>query len=192
MKPLVSIVLLFVAVCFFPILASEREVPFDTYVSRTGSAIVRSEEAGRIESEDAKIIVTVLEVAGCCHDPVQYMRGIRIELIDSRIARTVFLEESDIEPVLRAVTRFDDELGEGHFPVLKPGQQSSCHGAGEFWDPKPPYDIFGVDYCVETGWTGLALRVGSFDHHRFEFPHYRPADLARVLDQALGVLDKSN
>lgn len=161
----------------------------------SGNTLVSSTEIGSIGSDSAKLVITTLVVESCCDNPVQQRRGIRIELIDDATIQNVYIEQKDIEPIMRAVEYLQAELNAGHSPVHEqdpnlvgdPNQISSCHGRGEFWFGEPPFDQFMVDYCAAAAWSGLSILVFSAKH-RFSFPNYRPEDLARILDQALTAL----
>ncbi len=172
-------------------LKAEGELyPFATNAEYPHNEIVWSMQAGKIKSAQANALITALTVEACCGDSVQQMRGLRIELHDDNKATTLYLEEKDIKPILRVVLGLDQGIEAGNVPVLIPGQQSSCHGMGEFWNPKPPFHRFMIDYCAMTGWLGLSIQVHS-PLHRFNFPNHRPAEFARILDHGLNLLKAS-
>ena len=195
MRTFISVCLLLVTTVLSPGLGAEEPVPFDAYVGRTGSTTVWSAEVGRIQSETAELVVVALVVESCCEEAVQQRRGIRIELIDQTTAHNLYIEQHDIPSVVRAVEGLESEINAGLIQVGKlvpnpgadPDRISSCHGRGEFWFAKPPFDQFMVDYCAAARWAGLSMLIHSAKH-RFNFPDRRPADLVRVLAQALATL----
>jgi hypothetical protein len=174
---------------------TERSIPFEAYVARTGSTPISSTEVGRIGSARAELVITTLVVDGRCEDPVQQRRGIRIALIDDTTAQNLYIEQKDIGSILHAVENLEAELDAGQSPVYEqepnslvdPDQISSCRGRGEFRFGDPPFGQFTVDYCAAAAWTGLSILVFAAEH-RFSFPDYRPNDLARILGQALTAL----
>lgn len=144
----------------------------------------------------AELVVVALAVDGCCEDRAQQRRGVRIELTDQTIAESVYIEQKDIGLIARAVEGLERELVAGHLPVVDPrelgpgadlDQISACHGRGEFRFAESPFDQFMVDYCAAARWSGLSIFVSSVEH-RFNFPGLRPADLVRLLEQALVTL----
>ncbi len=82
---------------------ASSEVPLqptslETFVGRPTARIGWAQPEGRLESAQARVLVTAFVVEDAV-EPSQRMRGARIDLVEGRTTERVYLDESALEPV---------------------------------------------------------------------------------------------
>jgi hypothetical protein len=177
------------AVLVSPATASS-EVPLqptslETFVGRPTARIVWAKPAGRVDSAQARVLVTTFVVEDAI-EPAQRMRGARIDLIDGRTTERVYLDESALEPVMNALNVIDGEIA--WYRATPDGTPYRCLGAGEFWHPDVRLHTLNAEYCITPKYSGFVL--SAYTAPQFRLPDRRPAEVADVLSRAIADLKR--
>ena len=177
------------AVLVSPATASANsEIPLqptnlETFVGRPTARIVWAQPEGRVDSAQARVLVTAFVVEDAV-EPSQRMRGARIDLVDGRTTERVYLEESALEPVKNALNLIEGEIA--WFRAAPDATPYRCHGAAAFWRPDVRVHTLNAEYCITPNYSGFVL--SAYTAPLFRLPDRRPAELANVLSRAIADL----
>ena len=171
--------------------ATEADV-FRAYVESDEVETVWQKEAGRVESSDSSVVVSVISATSSSHE-VSAMRGVRLDVSNrAGVSKVVYVPEDYVEKLAGTIARLDRELsyGESAKSEHREPRTHGCQGAAEFCcNPQPPYELFRIDYCWAGRGPGFVLVTQTGKWREFEFPGYRPAEFSRVLDKAMAALE---
>lgn len=165
---------------------SLRPTSLETFVGRPTARIVWAHREGRVDSAQARVLVTTFAVEDAV-EPSQRMRGARIDLVDGRTAERVYLDESALETVMNALNVIDGEIA--WYRATPDTTPYRCLGAGEFWHPDVRLHTLNAEYCITPKYSGFVL--SAFTAPQFRLPDRRPAELADVLSRAIADLKRS-
>ncbi len=156
--------------------ASQLEA-FRRFAETSTAQVIWSQEAGRIDSDRARAVVTALtvEVTGKRN---RRMRGIRIDLTEGDRGGRIYTREEHLNRAING-------LGEvAKFPSESPSEDCDtpdrCHGSELFWMQQA--HGFAASECTLGSlddWVGLVVH----DHQQgnFHFTDKEAADFAKVL-----------
>jgi hypothetical protein len=171
--------------CVLPtaVLAQPAGVPEPTqlelWLTHPGTRITSSEEVGRIQSTDARAVITALVIENAQIETNQ-LRGIRIDLSDGLSSDRVFVDEGDLVqlrnelgPISCGVTRMRNEQGVPH----------RVHGTGRCRPSQTIPQAYCPGYYIGPETEGL--RLSTFSGHTFSFPSQLPSALADAFGRAM-------
>jgi hypothetical protein len=138
----------------------------EAFAGQATAQVTWSKEVGRIESAEARVVVTALVVKDEMQ-PRRRMRGIRIELAGPNATDRVYLAEPELEVVKKAlegiesgIDSFRNERGDAPLRYL---------GACELWQPRPTVHTLSAAYFIAPDSSGLSL-AGSLITDRLSCP----------------------
>ena len=152
----------------------------EAFASLPTAHITWSKEVGRLERPEARAVVTALVV----DDPLQpphRRRGIRIELSNQMARDQVYIEDTELETVKKAL----DKIASGIVEFRnEPGSSPLMYlGACELRQPYPTVHTLDAAYYITSASSGLSL--SAFKSQEFRFSGYGPSRLAAVIARAM-------
>jgi hypothetical protein len=157
--------------------ASLQPTKFEAFAMQPTAQVTWSKEVGQIESPEARVIAAALVV----EDKDQRMCGIRIDLANHKDRDQVYLEETRLEAVKRALEEIDSEIES--FRKEPDPTPYRYYGAAEFWHPQLRVHTLNAAYYIAPDSSGLSL--SAYKEQQFRFPDHRPSELARLISQAM-------
>ena len=154
-------------------------VEMELFSTRPSAHVTWSKEVERINSDQAKAVITALIVEDGGQTPRQ-MRGIRIDLASQDIKDQVYVSEAFLERLINAL----DEISAGMGSFLsRPGGSSRCFGSAAFLSAfREGAHVFHASQCsMRDGWFGLSVSTGAA---AFRFSGLDPAPFASAIARA--------
>jgi len=159
---------------------SLQPTPLEAFAGQPSAQVTWSKEVGRIESAEARVVVTALVVEDAVQPPHR-MRGIRIELTNQNATDQVYLDEAKLEAMKKALEEiesgiegFRNERGDGPLRYL---------GACELRQSRPTVHTLSAAYYIAPDSSGLSL--SAFKGQQFRFPNHRPSELAEAIGRVM-------
>lgn len=152
----------------------------EAFAGQGTARVTWSKEAGRIESDEARVVVTALIVENAAQSDKR-MRGIRIDLTNQNESDQVYLEEAKLEAVKKALEEIESGI-----ETFRKEPASSAHtylGAAEFWHPHLNVHTLNAAYYIAPDSSGLSL--SAYRDQGFRFPGHRPSELAKAISRAM-------
>jgi hypothetical protein len=109
------------------------------------------------------------------------MRGIRIELVNQMARDQVYIEDTELEAVKKALDKIASEIE--HFRSEPRSSPLMYLGACELRQPYPTVHTLDAAYYIASDSSGLSL--SAFKEQEFRFPGYSPSRLAAVIGRAM-------
>lgn len=159
----------------------------EAFAKQPAARVTWSKEVGRIDSVEARVVVTTLIVEDAGQTPHQ-MRGIRFDLVNQNATDQVYLEEAKLEAVRKAL-----EDIESCTESYRKGPESAPYtylGAEEFWHPNVRVHTINAAYYIAPDSSGLSL--SAYKGQQFRFPNHRAAELADAISRAMQELKVGN
>jgi len=139
-----------------------------------------SEEIGRVSGDEATVIITALSIEDVA-SPGHRMRGIRIDLANRTARDHVFIEENELQSILRALREIENEIDSlRKEPADAPYQYQ---GAAYFWRPHQRVHTLNAAFYIAPDSSGLA--ISAYKQEEYRFPNHRPAELAALIERAM-------
>ena len=157
----------------------------EAFAGHATAQVTWSKEVGQIESGEARVTITALMIKDAVHTP-QRMCGIRLDLANRKASDQVYLEAAKLEAVRKALEEI--ESGIGTFRKEPAGSPYRYLGAAEFWHPHLKVHTLNAAYYIAPDSSGLSL--SAYKDEGFKFPDHRPSELAKVIDVAMGELQR--
>jgi hypothetical protein len=153
--------------------ASQLEA-LEKFAKNPTARVTWSKEVGRIDTGQAKAVVTVLVVEDLAQTPHQ-MRGVIISLMDQHVEDEVYVGEEFLERLIKA-------LNDIRFFSTSSGS-SRCSGSDAFLSAfREGAHVFHASQCsMADGWAGLSVATGR---ETFRFTSQNPAAFARTIARA--------
>lgn len=155
----------------------------EAFAGRPTARVTWSKEVGRIDSNEARVVVTALIIEDTVQPPHR-MRGIRIDLANQSAKDQVYLEESTLELVKRALGEI--ESGIESFRKEPASAPYRYRGACELWQPRPTVHTLSAAYYIAPDSSGLSLT--AFKGQEFRFPDHKPSELTEAISRAMNDL----
>jgi hypothetical protein len=152
----------------------------EAFAGQPTAQVTWSREVGRIDSNEARVVVTALIVENAAQSDKR-MRGIRIDLTNQNESDHVYLEEAKLEAVKKALEEIESGI-----ETFRKEPASSPHtylGAAEFWHPHLKVHTLNAAYYIAPDSSGLSL--SAYREQGFRFPDHRPSELAKAIGQAM-------
>ncbi len=155
----------------------------EAFATQPSARVVWAKEVGRIDSDEARVVITALIVEDAVPLPAR-MRGIRIDLVNQKAKDEVYLEEAKLEAVTKAL----EEIESGIESFRKEPESAPYRylGAAEFWHPRLSIHTLNAAYYIAPDSLGLSL--SAYKEQQFRFPNHRPAELAQAIARAIDEL----
>lgn len=159
---------------------SLQPTPLEAFAGQPTAQVTWSKEAGRIESIEARVVVTALIVKDTVQPPHR-MRGVRIDLTNQNATDQVYLDEAKLEAVKEAL----EEIESGIKSFLNEQESTPYRylGSAEFRQIRPRVHTLSAAYYIAPDSTGLSL--SAFKGQQFRFPNHRPSELAEAIGRAM-------
>jgi hypothetical protein len=164
---------------------SLQPTKLEAFASQPDTRVKWSKEVGRIESAEARVVITVLVVENTAHS--RSVRGVRVDLFNSNTTDQVYLEEARLEPVKKALDQIDSEIVDFQKEADE-GTRYRYRGAAEFWHPDQRIHTLNAAYYIAPDSSGLAL--SAYKAQGFRFPGHRPSELAASIGRAIEELTR--
>lgn len=155
----------------------------EAFAGQPTAKVTWSKEAGQMESDEARVIVTALIIEDAEQPPYR-MCGIRIDLANQNARDQVYLEGTRPEAVKKALEQIESEIES--FRKEPASSPYRYRGAAEFWHPHLKVHTLNAAYYIAPDSSGLSL--SAYKSQQFRFPDHRPSELARVIGQAMDEL----
>jgi hypothetical protein len=164
---------------------SLEPTPLEAFAGQPTARVTRSKEVGRIESAEARVIVTALIV----EDAVKphRMSGVRIGLTNQKATDEVYLDEPKLEELKKALEEiergiedFRNEQGDAPLRYL---------GSCKLRQPRPTFHTLSAAYYIAPNSSGLSL--SAYKGQEFRFPNHRTSELAEAIGRAMEELKSS-
>ena len=155
----------------------------EAFAGQPTAQVTWSKGVGHIVSDEARVIVTALIIEDAVQPPHR-MCGIRIDLANQNASDQVYLEETRLEAVKRALEQIESEI-----ESFRKEPQSSPYnylGAAEFWHPQLRVHTLNAAYYIAPDSSGLSL--SAYKGQQFRFPDHGPSELAKAIGQAMDEL----
>ena len=154
----------------------------EAFARHPTAQVTWSKQVGQIESE-ARVIVTSLIIEDAAQAPNR-MCGIRIDLANQNARDQVYLEQTRLKGVKRALERIDNEIES--FRKEPASSPYRYRGAEEFWHPHLKVHTLNAAYYIAPDSSGLSL--SAYKGQEFRFPDHRPSELAKAIGKAMNEL----
>ena len=159
--------------------ASLQSTRLEAFAGQPTANVTWSKEVGRIDSAEARAVVTALVVEDEVQPPHR-MGGIRIDLATQNETDQVYLDDASLEAVKKALDEiasglesFRNERGNAPFRYL---------GSCELRPLRPAVHTLSAAYYIAPDSSGLSL--SAFKGQEFRFPGRSPSQLAAVIVRA--------
>jgi hypothetical protein len=160
--------------------ASLKPTILEAFASQPTARVTWSKEAGRIDSTEAGAAVIALIVEDDAQPPHR-MRGVRIDLTNRDATDQVYIEESKVETIKKALEKI--ERGIDLFRTERSRTPLRYFGAEEFWQPDAKVHTLNAAYYIAPDSSGLSL--SAYRKQQFRFPGHYPSELAAALGRAM-------
>ena len=160
-------------------LAIPEQTAFEKIAKQRGTTIILSEEVGRVESSDARAIITALILENSNYHPSR-VRGIRIDLRNESTSDHIFVEESELVQLKYELVGMDCGIARMRNDS---GSAYRMHGIGRCRPSRTIPQAYCPGYYIAPESEGLAL--STFGGGNFKFPSARPASLAGAIGRAM-------
>ena len=165
--------------------SSLQPTKLEAFASQSDAQVTWFKETGRIESSEARVVITALVVEDTSHAPSR-MRGVRLDLFNNNATDQVYLEEARLEPVKKALDQIESEIED--FQKEREGAAYRYRGAAEFWHPDQRIHTLNAAYYIAPDSSGLSL--SAYKAQGFRFPDHRPSELAAAIGRAMDELKR--
>jgi hypothetical protein len=155
----------------------------EAFAGHSTAHVAWSREVGRVESAEARAVVTSLVIEDAVQTP-RRMRGIRIDLANQNSRDQVYLEEAKLEAVKKALEEI--ESGIESFRKERRSAPYSYLGSCELRQPYPSVHTLNAAFYIAPDSSGLSL--SAFKDQDFRFPDHSPSELAAAIDRAIDQL----
>jgi hypothetical protein len=152
----------------------------EAFASQPTARISWSKEAGRIDSAEASAVIIALIVEDEAQPPHR-MRGVRIDLANRDATDQVYIEESKIETIKKALEKI--ERGIDLFRTERSSTPLRYFGAEEFWNPGANVHTLNAAYYIAPDSSGLSL--SAYRKQQFRFRGHYPSEVAVALGRAM-------
>jgi hypothetical protein len=160
-----------------------QPTPLEAFAGQPSARVTRSKEVGRIESAEARVVVTALVVEDAVKPPYR-MSGIRMGLTNQNATDQVYLDKPKLEELKKALEEiergiedFRNEQGDAPLRYL---------GSCELWQPRPTVHTLSAAFYIAPNSSGLSL--SAFKGQEFRFPNHRTSELAEAIGRAMDEL----
>jgi hypothetical protein len=157
----------------------------EAFAAQSTAKVTWSREVGQIESDEARVIVTALIIEDALHTPNR-MCGVRIDLSNRNARDQVYLEETKLEVVRKALEEIEN--GIERYRQEPADSPYGYFGAAEFWHPHLKVHTLDAAYYIAPDSSGLSL--SAYKGQGFRFPDHRPLELAKVIGMATDQLKR--
>jgi hypothetical protein len=165
--------------------SSLQPTKLEAFAVRPNAQVTWSKETGRIESSEARVVITALVVENTS-PALGRMRGVRLDLFSNNATDQVYLEEARLEPVKKALDQIESEIED--FQKERDGAAYRYRGAAEFWHPDQRIHTLNAAYYIAPDSSGLSL--SAYKAQGFRFPGHRPSELAAAIGRAMDELKR--
>ena len=165
--------------------SSLQPTKLEAFAGRPDAHVTWFKETGRIESSEARVVITALVVEDTSH-ALRRMRGVRLDLFNNNATDQVYLEEARLEPVKKALDQIESEIED--FQKEREGAAYRYRGAAEFWHPDQRIHTLNAAYYIAPDSSGLSL--SAYKAQGFRFPGHRPSELAAAIGRAMDELKR--
>ena len=175
------------AACFVGFAAGQSPHPteaqlkaFERFAETSTARVIWSEEAGRIDTDRARAVVTALtvEVTGKRN---RRMRGVRIDLTEGDRNERIYTSEEHLD---RAIDGLAEVAKISEMPLEDSDTPMICRGSELSW--MQPAHGFIASECTSADWFGLVVS------QNFSFTNKEAEDFAKVLVAARDELKKNS
>jgi hypothetical protein len=142
--------------------------------------ITWSKEVGRLEHPEARAVVTALVVENPQQPPYR-RRGIRIELSNKMAKDQVYIEDTELAAVNKALDKIASEIEQ--FQNEPRSSPLMYLGSCELRQPYPTVHSLDAAYYIARDSSGLSL--SAFKAQEFRFPGFSPSQLAAAIASAM-------
>ena len=162
---------------------SLQPTKMEAFAGQPAAHVTWSKEIGKIESDEARVIVTALSIEAAVPD-IRRMCGIRIELTSRKARDQVYIEQAELDTLKKAL----EEIESGIDGFRKERRTSPYRylGAAEFWHPHLKVHTLNAAYYIAPDSSGLSL--SAYKGEEFRFPNHRLSELAKVVGTAIAEL----
>jgi hypothetical protein len=162
---------------------SLQPTPLEAFAGQPTALVTWSKEIGRIESAEARVVVTAFIVEDALQRPHR-MSGIRIGLTNQNATDRVYLDEPKLEELKKAL----DEIERGIEDFRKERGDAPLRylGACELRQPRPTVHTLSAAYYIAPNSSGLSL--SAFKGQEFRFSNHRTSELAEAIGRAIAEL----
>lgn len=171
-------------------LPSLQPTPFEAFAGLPTTHIAWSKEVGRIDSREARLIITALTLEDTAQPPDR-MSGVRVDLSTGNIHDQVYLGEETLSVYKNALdqisTESAHERSQGTARDHLTPDGTSYLGTEVFCYHEPPrVHTLDAAYYFAPDSTGLYL--GAFKPVGFRFPDQDPSKLSAAIEAAMDQL----
>ena len=152
---------------------------FEKIAKQRGTKVISSEEVGRIDSADARAIITALIIENSYYRPSR-VRGIRIDLRNETSSDQLYLEEGELVYLKRDLDGLDCGVARMR---SESGAPYGVRGIGRCRPSQSVPQAYCPGYYIWPDSEGLSL--STFSGGNFRFPSARPSVLADAIGQAM-------
>jgi hypothetical protein len=166
--------------------SSLEPTELEGFAAQPDSYVRWSKKIGDIEGTEARVVITALAVENAKRVPSR-MKGVRIDLVNHNASDQVYIEESRLEPIKKALDQIDSEIAEFE-KESNEGTKCRYLGAAEFWHPDRRIHTLNAAYYIVPDSSGLSL--SAYRAQEFRFPGHRPSELAAVIGRVMDELER--
>lgn len=152
---------------------------FEKIAKQRGTKFISSEEVGRIDSSDARVIITALIIENSHYRPSR-VRGIRIDLSNETSSDQLYLEEGELVYLKHELDGLDCGVASMR---SESGAPYRVRGIGRCRPSQSVPQAYCPGYYIGPDSEGLSL--STFSGGNFRFPSARPSVLADAIGQAM-------
>ena len=152
---------------------------FEHFADRPTTRVAWSKEIGRIETDQARAVITVLIVEDAA-DRAERMRGIRIDLTQGGLRDRLYTSEDHLERLIYAMEQIPTAMARSD-RSQGAGAPNVCTGSEVFWLQRG--HAFYASSCVYTGWSGLQVTGDAWrdePSRYFNFTNTAPEDFTEL------------
>ncbi|MCH8135424.1 MAG: hypothetical protein IIB77_05540 [Proteobacteria bacterium] len=152
---------------------------FEKIAKQRGTKFISSEEVGRIDSSDARAIITALIIENSHYRPSR-VRGIRIDLSNQTSSDQLYLEEGELVYLKHELDGLDCGVASMR---SESGAPYRVRGIGRCRPSQSVPQAYCPGYYIGPDSEGLSL--STFSGGNFRFPSARPSVLADAIGRAM-------
>ena len=152
---------------------------FEKIAKQRGTKVISSEEVGRIESTDARAVITAVIMENSHYRPSR-VRGIRIDLRNEISSDHIYVEESELVYLKHELDSMDCSVADMR---NESGAAHRIRGIARCRPSQSVPQAYCPGYYIGPESEGLLL--STFSGGNFRFPSERPSSLADAIGRAM-------
>ncbi len=164
--------------------AQVRPTAFEAYAQSPTAKTVWSNEAGRLTSTEATLVVTAVVIQDAMRTP-SGMKGLRLDLSTTDGSDRVYIAAHDVPSVKQGF----DEISANVALFKGLGVSSTYIGAAQFWHPDRTNLVHTTSASFHTG-SAPGITLSTYGPLRFRFPGHTASEFSALFQSALTTLNR--